>query len=391
MAPYWDLTTLLFYIMLAMVGYWTFRRSKINELCSHRKQRIHTKPYLVWLSVWISAASFRYVAEGIGGSDAIEYIRFFDVCRDRNMPIVYYHYDILYRIFTQAVRIFTDNYHVFFMIFYSLLLFSYIFFLREFCPTDVSFAPFVLIFYIFLRGFTSFRTNLSVAAILFGLVLIKRKKYGLSALLMLASIFIHKASILYIMILPFYLFFKRKRLTVEIGIALTVAACAAGTLFRMLMMGGLGTFLGDAYASYASSSLESSFWNGFWKIAFEQMLLAGLMVAYRSKIQHDIKLSVANQKEQLTMIWIFCIFDFMLIPITYILNIWRGYEYLYLPRLIMWAEIIKIIKKSFSPSSRKYVEFIFLLAFIAWLIFRIDSTWLDSSLMPYIFAPLYNF
>ncbi len=390
MMPYWDMATLFFYIILASAGYRAFRRSKINELRCCRKQRLNTKPYLFWIFVWVSAASLRYVAEGVGGADAIEYIRYFDVCRDVDMPVVYYHYDILYRVFTQIIRVFTDNYHIFFAVFYSLLLLSYIVFLRDFCPADVSFAPFILTFYIFLRGFTSFRTNLSVAAIMFGLVFLKRKKYGISALLMLASVFLHKASVLYIVIYPFYLFFKRKKLTVKIGVALTIGACAAGALFQVLMRGGLGALLGDAYASYANMSIEASFWEGFWKIAFEQMLLAVLMIVYRFKIQYDIKTSDDARKEQLTMIWIFCIFDFILIPVTYLLNVWRGYEYLYLPRLIMWAEIIKIIKNSFSRSSRKYVDFFFLMAFIAWLIFRINHTWQDSCLMPYVFAPFHG-
>lgn len=378
MEPYWDLTTLLFYIALASVGYVSFRQAKAAERHSSTPLKLSTRPYMIWALIWVMAASFRYVAEGVGGADAIEYIRYFDVCLDENMPVKYYHYDIAYRIFTQAVRIFTDNYHVFFLVFYTILILSYFLFLKEFCPPDISFAPFILIFFLYLRGFTTLRTNFSVAVLLVALVLLKRERFKSAFIMMILCVLIHKASIIYVLIYPFYLFYRKRKLTVKAGILLTACMAAAGGILRWLMMGRLGQILGDAYSSYASRSLSASFFDGFWKIAFEQMFLALTMIILHRKIKSDIQFGSPARREQLKMIWIFSIYDFMMIPITYILSVWRGYEYLYLIRLIMWGEIIKLVKGLFTSSSRRSIELLCLAAFILWLVFRIASTWSSS-------------
>lgn len=57
-----------------------------------------------------------------------------------------------------------------------------------------------------------------------------------------------------------------------------------------------------------------------------------------------------------------------MIPVCYILGIWRGYEYFYIPRLIMWGVLMKGVLSHFNSTSKIIVRILFLVLFIAWMI-----------------------
>lgn len=79
-----------------------------------------------------------------------------------------------------------------------------------------------------------------------------------------------------------------------------------------------------------------------------------------------------------------CVYDFLMIPVNFILGIWRGYEYFYIPRLILWGIVLKSISYHLTLGSRKILRIVSLTLFIIWMIFRVYNTYEDSLLMPYI-------
>ena len=80
-----------------------------------------------------------------------------------------------------------------------------------------------------------------------------------------------------------------------------------------------------------------------------------------------------------------CAYDFLMIPVNYILGIWRGYENLYIPRLIMWGILMQAISNCLTAKSKYIFRAIMLIAFMGWMVFRIEATYNSSCLMPYIF------
>lgn len=92
-------------------------------------------------------------------------------------------------------------------------------------------------------------------------------------------------------------------------------------------------------------------------------------------------------QRRINIIYLICIFDFLLIPVNYTLSIWRGYEYFYLPRLVMWGILLYLIIRNYSVKYRPLLSFTILSCFVAWMVFRVWSTWESSGLMPYVFAP----
>ena len=99
-----------------------------------------------------------------------------------------------------------------------------------------------------------------------------------------------------------------------------------------------------------------------------------------------------NAKRSFLFIYNVCIYDFLLIPFCYALNIWRGYEVCYIPRLIMWAIIVYIGATKLSKNFKWIYLMVVSLMFLGWFIQRTyaESFWLETGLMPYAFAPLMN-
>ena len=385
---HWDLKTLMLYILMGLIGAVCLYFVKKKEKKTGKKQKITSFPYLFWFFTWVIFAAYRYIDYNIGGTDAIVYVKYFSICLDSYIPSYYQHYDVLYRVLNILIRFISNDVHVYLIAFYSILVFSYILFLNDFSDKNVNIAPYILTFYLYLRGFNTFRSNLAISLILIGIVLLGRNKKKLSLVVMLSTFFIQKAAILYSLgVYIFVLLFKKGKIKIKHCIVLAFVGFFIGKYAQSFLINLDKSILNGAYSAYARKSLISSFFDNFWKICFEQLILLVFVVLYNTKIRENNDLCDEPAKSIKQLIYIICLFDFVTIPITYILSIWRGYEFLYLPRLVMWNEIINIIGCRFDKFSRKIVAMIFTVVFVAWMSFRIYNTWEASSLMPYIFEP----
>lgn len=386
--PHWDIYSLLFYLLLAMTG----------GVCSyyiyhHRTESSKMSRYLyyaIWFCSWEIAATFRRIGSFIGGADSLAYIRYFNNCLLGENYQVQSHFgaDLMYRYINQLVRIFTNNYHVLFFIIYAILMLSYFFTLKNFNDKRYSCIPYFIIFYIYLRGFVTFRTNLSVAMILFSLCCWKNKRNKLAVVFAILSVFFQRASILYAVIILFLYLVERKNVSIYKCILGILAMAVLGRVGQYIVANYNIPFLEHgAYRYYILYANEgSTFFDGFWKVALPQILLLILMFLFRKDIKmYEEKLSHDGKSYTFRLTKMICYFDIMTIPATFILHVWRGYEYLYIFRLIMWGALIEIISQKFEERSRRIVKIFIWCLFIGWMAFRIYNTWEDSGLMPFSF------
>lgn len=392
MTPHWDVTSMIFYIFMGLISMFSISYVKRKEYISGNLYKNTNLIFMTWFIIWIVISVWRGVSKNIGGSDAITYIEYFRECLDPNLNTLYAnHLDIGFQLLCKLIRIIFSDYHIFFIIIYGIIIYSYQAFINEFCLSDISFEPMILVFFIYLRGFNTIRTNLSVAFLLIALILLFRKKYKLMIMFIILSCGMHIATLLYSGFFIFYLVYKKNKIKLYHGIFLWGIAIGAANLFReLLIKTDLGNGLRGAYKSYALNSIGKSFFESSWKIAFGQLMLLLIIIILHKKIKKDISKKNTLNQERYNMIFLLCFYDFLMIPICHLIGMWRGYEYFYLPRLIMWGIVISVILKKFTKNSRIFIKIIIFTIFVSWMIFRLYNTWEESLLMPYIFEPLYD-
>ena len=380
----WDILSLCIYLILGLLPCWALNSNKLT-IRIDKKIKISLS-ILSWYIIWLFFAVFRFVDVGRGGSDAVTYISYFSICLDNDSNHIYArHNDFLYVILNKGLRIFTTNYHWLFFVVYSIMILSYIQIIKKLCIKKyISYIPISILIYIYIRGFTSIRTNLSVSLVLLSIVCCSRKKYKSSILLAFSSVFMQKASIFYAFYLAIYMLYKEKKLTLSKCIIFMILSSIAGVISQWVILHTNISFLeSGAYVYYAGISLEKSFFDSFWKIAFPQLLLlAALIILNKKLLVFENKMDI-DSREKFRFVRLLCYYDIMLIPVTYILNLWRGYEYLYIIRLIMWGYIITCCSADLSKNTRKIFKLVCLLLFLSWMAFRLYKTYEDSALMPY--------
>ena len=382
-STYWDNSSFLIYLMQAFVGMYCLRFVVKN---SNFTEKTFSRYFATvsLLIIWTFFATFRLVSWGKGGADALVYIMFFENswgAYDEEMEHVAS--DVVYLWINKIIRFFTPNYHVLFAIVYGFITYSIIRFVKQFCSRYWSFIPFVLAFYLFLRGYNTLRSNLAIAFILLGIVDITQKKYKWAYLYMISSALTHKAGVLFALSIPFLHFaivrgLKIKYLVLASGLMFLIATYVRKYFIAFASVNDLGGSY-ESYASNATGSLMSSIVE-----CFMQYLLAIIVLLSTRKIK---RVSIRYGKDTMTMVNVLlyiCYFDMMLIPINAALGIWRGYEFLYIPRLCMWSLVIFVYTRNYDRTLKWIMKSLILLYFITWFTFRLYRTYEASDLMPYI-------
>lgn len=387
MTSYWSISTLILYICYGFSAYFCLKQ---NNTLSIRGYNSRLKiDYCIFVLISAVFASSRYVNKyGIGGTDAHSYVEFFINSRSGIMTSQWVHYEGLYKLITRTLRFFSDDYHFFFFIIYGFIAFSYVRFYENFKIKYQNSIPLILIAFVFVEGFNTLRTSLSVAFILLGLVEMKHNRKIKCAIWMILSCFIQKAALIYA-VFPLAFFFVRNKITVKKAVALSIIATVVAKIGQYVLVERIFVFSsGHNYAYYASRSLGQSFFDNYWKIAFEQIMLLVAVLVYKKKIERCIKsVNDSEINARYNLILAMCYFDFLLIPLTYILDIWRAYENFYIPRLLMWGILIDVIKKGQTIYDRRIVNVLCYMIVICWLVFRWFNIWKANDLMPYVFAP----
>lgn len=386
----WDISSMIFYIILGLIAVVCLYKSQKRMCPSSNKWLLKDKYLSWWFLIWVTVAVLRYVKSPIGGMDASNYATYFEICRNDIMPPYFDHFagDILFKYFNQIIRLFTSEYHIYFFITYGIICYVMIDFCKRFCPSKISYTPFLLLFYWYLLSFNTIRSHLAIVVILTACILLLKRKNKEAIMVALCSGLLHKAGLLYAMCIPFCVIFMKKRLTLKLFVILmTVSIMASTSLQEYFISYTSDMELSGAYNAYAAQVVGRSFFENSWKIAFEQLALAAFLLLSFKKFKAFRDALPDQERRKVQIIYLICLFDFLLIPVNHTLGIWRGYEFFYIPRLIMWGMLIFIFLQRKSLSYAKIYSFLILICFVSWMVFRVRNIWEDTGIMPYVFEP----
>lgn len=372
--PYFSITTISAYVLIGIILV-LFLISRTSHNSVRRKYtNVSSILFVLLLTVF---ATFRLVGDGIGGQDALSYInRFVSDDFDRGLDIM----EPLYIFFNRAIRFFTSDYHVFFFIIYGFIAYSYLVFIKKIVPNKISYIPFILLAYLYVRGFNTLRTSLSVSFILFGVCYIG-KKWWISLVFFISSIFIHRVSLLFLPLYILYHFFanhkqlylSRKSFFFSIIIGIALSYSVSVYLQNLTFLSALLEGTNDAY--YLKMSADESLLSAY-PMYFGQALLAIFVLLNFDKIKkHD----------NIDLLLICLIYDLWVIPAANILGMWRSMEYLYLCRLSLWGIIIYELCKSSRPDKVIIIKISSFFLFVFWFVFRFYSEWEPMKISPYVF------
>lgn len=326
--------------------------------------------YTLFFLLFVIFASFRKIGVGIGGADILNYVDAFE-----NALVVTPRFEILFTFLLKLIRSFTSNYRIFFFLVYGIIVSSFIRFIERYCPDYVAFSPFICLIFLYLKDFNTLRSGIAVAVFLLALSVWNKKL--ISFILIFSTVLIHRSSILYALFYFFYYLYEKRLKNIKtsklifilsfylIGMYL-ITSNAQGIILKLNLLEG-----NDVY--YVRKSLNYNIFER-WPMFFAQLCLLVCIIFFNKDL---------NKSIQINFIKVCCMYDFIMIPASLILGMWRANEYFYLARLIMWGEIIHIIEK--KTKSKILIRVIFLLIFISWVIFRIFQEYDEIKVIPYIF------
>lgn len=377
--PHWSVQTLLFYLVLGV----------FPILCVRYNHGSTTRFGLydfLWLVVWTIAPTFRVIQHtGVGGSDAYGYIRYFEICNNEHLNSEFSHTadDLGFQFINRLLNYICGDYHFFLFAVYAFEVFCFIRFCKVFCTRETNVLPFLLTPFLFVRSFSTLRSNLAITFFLLAMILLAKRKNIWGVLVAVFSVLVHKMLVVYV---PFiFLFLKLEKIRLSRKALFTLFGISAGSILviKQVILHYVRAFdFEGAYTSYIGNS--SSFLQT-WGIAFEQLVLGGAMVAGLGSLYVYCSEGEEDENHINRLLLLGCIYDILLVPICGGLGIWRGYEVMYLPRIVMWSIIISIWQQFLSEGTKNISNVLILIVLVAWLIFRYYSTWKSSGLMPFIF------
>lgn len=371
---YFDTYSFLLYIVIAFFCYYQLRLALRINASGIKDHKEYYAPYSFLFIVLSLFAALRSVENGIGGTDAERYeMMFINSLKgvDRFEDT-----DILFGWFTIAIRTITDNPIIYRFICYSIIVTAYIVFFKNYCDRSVSCIPFLAIIIPYLKSFNTMRSSIAIAVILFGLVLLQKRKTLIAIIVISISIFIHRMSVVYVLFLPFYAIAKHYQIKsgirwiTIITIISSIGYLVARKIQAYVLMAGMMSSQDEYYIKHA----------------FNNTLLDSA-VSILPLILISITWIICNNRlpktENTKFLELMVAFDIIITPSALILGMWRANEYFYMGRLAFWAYLIPAFFSFFSIDSRKIVKTTFFIMFLGWVIYRIFREWEPCGLMPY--------
>lgn len=334
--------------------------------------------YFLLVIIFTIFAVFRKVDIGLGGYDARNYINYFLYCNQSVSAYTEIIIEPLWLLICRAIRLFTSNYHIFFAICYSFIIFSFVIFIKKYCPTGIDYTPFILVLWPYLKDFNTLRSGVAIGIILIALTIIEEKRV-LSIILLISTLFVHRMSVLYIPVFVFFYLFKGWRNKLKgyklISFYAVFIVCSyliSKYLQRYIMRMNI---LDSKDGYYLRMSIGESILSR-WPMFFMQLCLLISLIIFERKVRDS---------KEINNLRIFFTYDVLMIPASLILGMWRASEYMYLVRIILWGEVIRVATTFVDDKSKKIVKLLAFIVIIAWLIFRIVQEADDIGVIPYIF------
>lgn len=369
-------STLILYIVVSILGM-LFISSALKVSEQHGFCEKRNLYYVCFTALFVLFASLRKIGVNLGGADMHRYLKdFSDAKSALEFDSLFFLDEGLFVALTYIIRLMTSNERIYIVICYSIITLSYVVFIRKYIKSNASGIPFILLTFLYLRSFNTLRTSLAIAVFLFGLTIIEKYRV-MSIVIIISSAFIHRISIVFSLIIPFYYLYRYKikkmsKLKTIVFSVFFLTISIMGAYYIQSIINHF-SFLSSTDLWYVASARNSSLLSR-WPMYITQLLLLIFLILFGNDL---------DKTDENDMIKVFCFFDLFMIPAAVIMGIWRASEYLYVARLVMWSNLIPVVAKRFRQ--KNIVKLIFFVAFMAWYVFRIYSEWYDLKIMPYVF------
>lgn len=382
---YWHWPTFIMFICMGILLVWAYNFERRRTSFNVHKMSALGPSYLLFYAVYIVIGVFRLIDSYHGGTDTpgyiIEFLNIFN-------PNYAQGTDVFFKLINMAVRFFTSDYHVFLFVIYFIMLYSFVKFINSYSLYWSSSVPLFLISYLYYVGFSSMRSNLAFCLLLIALAFYVKKQYIQAILFTACSCMTHVSLIMYAPVLLFCYTLKNFNIKLwHIAIA-TVIAYSIGLFLQHSFIAGTFAFLDDvgsgAYASYATKSLQRDSITSFVVINFPSIIMGIALMLFINKVKELITLLPESQAFVVKTLLLICVYDVLMVPITYTLGVYRGYMYLMVARLLLWGIILTIMSRKFSLP-KQLVNLVAFFIFLIWIYTRFEAMHESSQLMPYVF------
>lgn len=384
-SAYFDIWTTILYVTVGVLGsifISAFKKPVFNLasqnaiVARHNRERLYM---FLFFFLYVSLAVFRKVTYEIGGTDAQNYINNFNLIlqhggidRTGNVEL-----ELGFQFLTRLVRSITSEYKIYFFICYGIIAYGYIKFIRDVCPRGGIYLPFILLMYPYFRGFNTMRTSLAIAFVLIGLTYLDKMKWR-SLLFFIIAILIHRVSILFVLVWPYYVLFKKPMMKLTRA---KFAVVALGGVFLTFMFAMslrqyilLFSLMDDTELSYMESALDDNILMR-WPLYLGPLMLFLAIFLFYKKIPRN---------SQTLFLRTLFVFDIWMIPAALVLGMWRFIEFFYLVRLSLWTVVLPIMVGHKSDYKKIIVKSSAFIIFVAWLVIRVYKEWEATSVSPYI-------
>jgi membrane protein len=360
------------YILMAVIF---ILFTKMNLVCRFRPiiKIFNSRIWFFEWSVFTALASFRKVFDIYGGADALNYVNSF------RYGFVYSSEFLFYGI-GKIIRLFTDNYHLYFLFVYGVIVLAMLMFLANIFKDEKLSIPLLFLFFnMYISSFGIMRQWLAVSIGMIAIIFIKRKRQLLGFLVMIVAGCIHFSMLsITITLLVFYiyyflikhlrknsliLFFLNNKLM--IGIICNVVSCVGAVVFVNLISK-------TEYAVYVNRNLLLNVsWLGYTPIVF---LLATILLFEKF-----------FPKDEFSQMMIFLVFaHFSTIFIMVGLGMFRLF-YCFFPIRIWGVYKLKGVLERKVLVSRKYVNLLGLIIELFIFLEAIVYMWrtIENGALPY--------
>lgn len=382
-----DIFTIITYLFMALLIFGRTKKALYKErFLSGTNNRVSAYSRAYWKTIiclviiLTFVATFRMVGTDIGGRDTLNYINEFLQSSNMEMSTDFLS-EWLFSAYLIFIRYFTDNYRWFFFFSYLFIAWTYFLYIKKYGSTYYSSIPYLLLAWAFVKNFSSVRTGIAVALITIALVYIEKKKI-LSLILMIASIFVHRMSLLFIFVYLFYYLFKKYglkisklKLAIFIAIFISISVIAATRLQEIVSKFSIlnSTDLWYLLHNKGNTLLE------VWPMWFAHVLL---LMAYLCVSRFETK----ESKQKIASVKTIFMFDIIILPMALTLGMYRANEYFFVNRMILWGYVVSLGQHYFADNSKKVYKTMILLLFVFWFVFRLISEGYDLGIMYYRFA-----
>lgn len=418
---FFDPISLCFYSLIAVTGVYCIskslsieNKSSCNSLC---KFGIFNRYLLIVYITWLSVSVFRYIDENIGGTDAPTYIEYFDTCLNYHTNLYGYRTEPLFRFFTKLCKILLHDYHLYFIIIYTVIIVGIVRFFRAYYIPKMSCIPMIISFYFLVYSFNVVRNGFSIGILLISFSCLQEGKYKCSVILALISALMHTASAIYAPFVIGYvvlsLLFQyntkkiknyqcdklfelnyRKIFIFSFGIMLLVEFLSKWVVFEIqfgqlkYILYNLG--LGQPFNVYANSAYGDDFWGDLFglRVSRPQWILMVLVFILHNPMMAFVRKQGNNAVKSYTIVLAMLIYNMIIFPAVYYFHIWRDPEYFLLGRLVVWGVIIGMIIDKVSGNSKVIVRVLFFLISISFFSIKIYKAYDMAHLTPYYIEPI---